>query len=71
VIERWRRLLAPGGRLLLVEGFWHTMAGMHAEEVQRVVRTAREEAVVTRLDDRSALWGGPVPDERFLVVSRR
>jgi ubiquinone/menaquinone biosynthesis C-methylase UbiE len=70
-IARWTRLLAPAGRLLLVEGFWHTGAGMRAEEVERIVRTSRAEAVVTRLDEAPDLWGGPVADERFLVASRR
>lgn len=71
VVARWVRLLAPGGRLVLVEGFWHTGAGMQAAEVERAVRASRQDAVVTRLDDRAALWGGPVSDERFLVTSRR
>jgi ubiquinone/menaquinone biosynthesis C-methylase UbiE len=69
-VARWVRLLAPGGRLVLIEGFWRTGSGLHAEEVQRIVRTVRAEAVVVRLDDRPALWGGPVSDERFLVRSR-
>lgn len=71
VVARWVRLLSPGGRLVLVEGFWHTGSGLHAEEVRRIVLGARTEAVVTRLDDRPELWGGPVADERFLVSSRR
>jgi ubiquinone/menaquinone biosynthesis C-methylase UbiE len=70
-IARWTRLLAPAGRLLLIEGFWHAGAGMRAEEVERIVRTSRAEAVVTRLDEAPDLWGGPVADERFLVASRR
>jgi SAM-dependent methyltransferase len=68
VVRRWTDLLAPGGRLLLVEGFWSTGAGLHADEVcglldERV--TLRE---VRQLDD-PALWGGPVTDERFAVVA--
>ena len=30
VVGRWMRLLRPGGRLVLVEGFWSTGAGLHA-----------------------------------------
>jgi SAM-dependent methyltransferase len=70
VVARWLRLLAPGGRLVLIEGFWHTGAGLHAEEVERIVRASGRDAEITRLDDRPALWGGPVGDERFLVTSR-
>ena len=29
VVARWVRLLRPAGRLVLVEGFWHTGAGLH------------------------------------------
>jgi ubiquinone/menaquinone biosynthesis C-methylase UbiE len=71
VIARWVRLLRPGGRLVLIEGFWHTGSGLHAAEVRRILLTAREEAEVRRLDDDPALWGGPVTDERFLVLSTR
>ena len=69
-VARWVRLLRPGGRLVLVEGFWHTGAGMRAVETEAVVRRHRSEVEVRRLDDPD-LWGRPVDDERYLVVSRR
>jgi ubiquinone/menaquinone biosynthesis C-methylase UbiE len=69
-LARWVALLAPGGRLVLVEGRWWTGGGLTAVEVERLVRRHREEATVTALED-PALWGGPVDDERFLVVSER
>ena len=37
----------------------------------RIVLTHRAEADIMVLSDRPELWGGPVEDERFLVVSRR
>ncbi|GHG18543.1 MULTISPECIES: class I SAM-dependent methyltransferase [Amycolatopsis] len=66
----WVRLLKPGGRLVLVEGRWFTGAGITAAECERLVLARREEATVTRLDD-PALWGGPIEDERYVLVSRR
>ncbi|MFB9687233.1 class I SAM-dependent methyltransferase [Amycolatopsis plumensis] len=66
----WVRLLKPGGRLVLVEGRWFTGAGITAAECERLVLAWREEAAVTRLDD-PALWGGPVEDERYVLVSHR
>ena len=33
VLQRWVNLLVPGGRLILIEGYWHTGGGLHAEEV--------------------------------------
>lgn len=67
-VARWVRLLCPGGRLLLVEGFWHTGAGLTPERTRAIVARHRSHVDVVRLDD-AALWGGPVTDERYLVVS--
>ena len=65
----WVRLLKPGGRLVLVEGRWFTGAGISAEDCRRLVLARRAEAAVTLLDD-PALWGGPIEDERYVLVSR-
>jgi hypothetical protein len=58
-----------GGRLVLVEGRWSTGAGLTADECASVVGNVRKEVSVTRLDD-AALWGHPIDDERYLLVSR-
>ena len=55
---------------MLVEGRWHTGVGLTATEAARAVRLHRDEAEVTALDDHE-LWGGPITDERYLLVSRR
>jgi ubiquinone/menaquinone biosynthesis C-methylase UbiE len=68
-VARWCGLLRPDGRLVLVEGWWHTGGGLRGTEVQRLVRRHRAEATITELDAPD-LWGGPIRDERFLVVSR-
>jgi ubiquinone/menaquinone biosynthesis C-methylase UbiE len=69
-LEAWLRLLLPGGLLLLVEGRWSTGAGLTAQEAGRAVLRHRSDASITVLSD-PALWGGPVTDERYLLVSRR
>jgi ubiquinone/menaquinone biosynthesis C-methylase UbiE len=69
-VEAWLRLLLPGGLLLLVEGRWSTGAGLTAQEAGRAVLRHRSDATITVLSD-SALWGAPVTDERYLLVSRR
>jgi ubiquinone/menaquinone biosynthesis C-methylase UbiE len=69
-LTAWLRLLLPGGRLLLVEGRWSTGAGMTAKEAGRAVLRHRADATITVLDDES-LWGAPITDERYLLVSRR
>jgi SAM-dependent methyltransferase len=68
-IASWVRLLAPGGILVLVEGHWATGAGLTAAECTRIVRTARAEVEVRPLSD-PILWGKPISDERYLLVSR-
>ena len=68
-LARWVGLLRPGGVLVLVEGRWSTGAGITAPELVALVRRHRHEAEVTALPD-PRLWGKPVTDERYLVVSR-
>jgi SAM-dependent methyltransferase len=69
VVQRWARLLRPGGRLLLVEGNWATGAGLPAERCLELVRRHRGQATVRQLGADSALWGRDVDDERYLLVS--
>lgn len=69
-VRRWVRLLAPGGRLVLVEGRWWTGGGLPAERTRELVLGHRAEAEVVPLPD-PALWGGPIEDERYLLVSTR
>lgn len=68
VMRRWTRLLRPGGRLVLVEGLWYTGGGLSAARCQELVAAHRSSAVVHMLDD-ARLWGRPVTDERYLLVS--
>jgi len=68
-LAAWIRLLLPGGTLVLVEGRWSTGAGLSTAEAGRAVLRQRADATITALDD-PALWGGPVSDERYLLVTR-
>jgi hypothetical protein len=67
-LGRWVELLRPGGRLVLVEGRWSTGAGLTADECRALVLRHRRQAVVQELTD-PTLWGGPIDDERYLLVS--
>lgn len=67
-IGRWTRLLRPGGRLVLVEGHWHTGGGIPADRCRELVARHREQVVVRELDD-PRLWGQEITDERYLLVS--
>lgn len=68
-LARWSELLRDGGRLVLVEGRWHTGAGLSADETRALVEDAGFEADVQVLDD-PRLWGRTIEDERYAVSSR-
>jgi len=67
-LENWIKLLTPTGVLILVEGRWHTGAGLTAEESVRIVSDRRQSVQLRALDDPS-YWGGAISDERYLIVS--
>ena len=69
-LATWIDLLVPTGILILIEGRWHTGAGLSASECAELVGRFRDDVSVQPLDDAS-LWGGPIDDERYLIVSRR
>lgn len=69
-LAAWLGLLLSGGTLVLIEGRWSTGAGMTTAEAGRTVLRHRADATITALED-PVLWGGPVSDERYLLVSRR
>ena len=69
-LGRWVDLLAPAGRLLLVEGHWFTGGGLTAARCEALVREHRRSAVVHPLGD-PAYWGREIDDERYLLTSDR
>ena len=69
-MRRWCELLRPGGRLLLIEGRWSAGGGITAADSERLVRQHHSSVAVRHLDE-PQLWGGPIEDQRYLVVSTR
>lgn len=68
-LRRWIALLRPGGRLVLVEGRWHTGGGISADDCAALVGAQRDHVEV-RLLPEAVFWGGPITDERYLLLSR-
>jgi 2-polyprenyl-3-methyl-5-hydroxy-6-metoxy-1,4-benzoquinol methylase len=68
-IRRWVGLLRPGGRLVLVEGLWSTGTGMTADVLVDFVRPVAPDCTTRPLTD-AALWGGPIDDQRYVLVAR-
>lgn len=67
-LERWLRLLARGGRLVLVEGRWGNGAGLSAEQALALVEATGRPAELRRLTE-ARFWGRAVEDDRYLLVS--
>ncbi|CAA9317253.1 MAG: hypothetical protein AVDCRST_MAG36-196 [uncultured Nocardioidaceae bacterium] len=67
-LRRWSRLLAPAGRLVLVEGRWSSGVGLSADEAVRLVEAIGRTVALTRLTD-PVYWGRSTDDERYLLSS--
>lgn len=67
-LRRWVDLLAPGGRLVLVEGRWFTGGGLTAADTAALLDAVGREYVVRHLPE-AVYWGREIDDERYLVVS--
>ena len=67
-LARWLELLAPGGRLVLVEGHWSTGAGLTAEQTVALVGATGREPVLRRLPE-PVYWGREISDDRYLVTA--
>lgn len=69
-VARWERLLADDGRLVLVEGSWSTGTGLTTAETVALVEDLGLTATTRSLEDPD-FWGGPISDERYVVVGKR
>ncbi|MBE0699593.1 MAG: class I SAM-dependent methyltransferase [Anaerolineaceae bacterium] len=69
VLQRWAKLLKPGGRLILIEGFWHTGAGLHARQIIEALPPTLTQISNQNLSAQPDLWGGTVADERYAILA--
>jgi len=70
-LRRWAALLRRDGLLILVEGFWHTGAGIHADDLLTLVKATFAESRLQSLSAQTPLWGDAVSDQRYLISARR
>ena len=68
-LTRWTDLLAPGGRMILVEGHWFTGGGLRQDELLDLLDPRLTVLDTARLDD-PALWGKEIKDERYYVMAK-
>jgi 2-polyprenyl-3-methyl-5-hydroxy-6-metoxy-1,4-benzoquinol methylase len=69
VLHQWVDLLESGGRLLLIEGNWHTGGGLHAEEVVAILPATLTNVSVHDLSSQPNYWGKEVDDERYAIMA--
>lgn len=69
VLERWSKLLTDGGQLVLIEGYWHTGGGLHAQQIVKMLPATFTQVTVKNLSDQAELWGDEVQDERYMVIT--
>ena len=69
VLQRWANLLAPSGRMILIEGYWHTGAGLHASQILTALPSSVEPFLVEALSGQPDLWGQSVTDERYAIIA--
>ena len=72
VLRRWAEdLLAITGRLLLIEGFWATGSGLHAQEIMTMLPPHLNDVQQIDLSQQDILWGKSVSDERYAITATR
>ena len=69
VLQRWMGLLKQKGRCILVEGFWETGAGLHVNDVVKMLPPSFTKVEVLNLSDHPDFWGRRVTDERYAIIA--
>ena len=67
-LRRWVQLLAPSGRLVLVEGLWEGGAGLSAGKLMSLLEPFASRVTVHPLSE-TVLWGKELEDERYALVA--
>jgi 2-polyprenyl-3-methyl-5-hydroxy-6-metoxy-1,4-benzoquinol methylase len=68
-LKSWSKLLKPKGHIILIEGYWQTGGGLHAEEILQWLPKNFENVKVQDLSAQSDYWGRSVDDERFAITA--
>lgn len=71
VLQRWAELLKDTSRLILIEGYWGTGTGLHANEIVEIIPASFTKFSLQDLGEQSNLWGREVYDERYAIIAYR
>jgi SAM-dependent methyltransferase len=67
-LDRWLQLLVPDGQLVLIEGRWWTGGGLSTQDTLALLSARGRQATVISLTN-PVYWGGPITDDRYMLVS--
>jgi ubiquinone/menaquinone biosynthesis C-methylase UbiE len=70
-LRNWAALLRPGGKLIVIEGRFASGNGMSETEIAEALPPSLSITAVADLSAEASLWGGPLSDQRLLVVATR
>lgn len=69
VLEQWAGLLKPEGRLILIEGYWGTGAGLRAQKILDILPASFTVSSFQNLSENADFWGKGVSDERYAILA--
>ena len=69
VLQRWAELLKPKGRLILIEGYWGTGAGLHANQIIEILPSSLKDFLLQNLSENPNFWGKEVSDQRYAIIA--
>jgi 2-polyprenyl-3-methyl-5-hydroxy-6-metoxy-1,4-benzoquinol methylase len=69
VLQRWAEFLKPNGRLILIEGYWDSGGGLHANEIIEILPSCFEGYSLHNLAENPDYWGKRVSDERYAIIA--
>lgn len=69
VLHRWLKFLNSKGRLLLIEGYWKTGAGLHVNQLTEMLPKTLTNISIQNLSNNSNFWGSNVGDERYAIIT--
>jgi 2-polyprenyl-3-methyl-5-hydroxy-6-metoxy-1,4-benzoquinol methylase len=71
VLERWTNMLTPNGRLVMIEGLFHSGMGLASNDILEALPSSFTNTTVENLSDQPELWGGPVTDVHYVILANR
>lgn len=70
-LKNWTTLLKPRGRMIFIEGLFASGNGMAESAILDALPDTMTHLQTRDLSTDQALWGGPLNDQRYLLIAER